>query len=113
MMMKRDCCLDQSLQELLLQPVGFAPHVFPNLMRVVKLPSIKKLDSTLITVNIHDHVLARLSRILPAKCTAHTPVLGATASDLTVDGCGWLTQVGDERLARSGAVSAAELYSQP
>jgi hypothetical protein len=55
-------------------------------MRVVKLPSIKKLDSTLITVNIHDHVLARLSRILPAKCTAHTPVLGATASDLTVDG---------------------------
>src|SRR4029077_2580227 len=50
MMMQRHRRLNQPLQKPLLDPMRLAPHVLPNLMRVIKLPRIKMPNPQLISL---------------------------------------------------------------
>ena len=81
--MERYRRLNQALQEFLFRAVGFAPHVFPNLMRIVEVLLVKELNAAMISVRVHVQILTGQSRLdaLPAlkgkaaKKPAHNPVL--------------------------------------
>jgi hypothetical protein len=51
-MMQRHRCLNQPLEKSLLHPMRLAPHVLPNLVRVIKLARIKVTNPQLISVSI-------------------------------------------------------------
>lgn len=65
-MMKRDRCLDQALQEFLFQTRGFPPYVFPNLMRVIELLLVEEPYAALVSVVVQWFV-RRGMRILLVK----------------------------------------------
>ncbi len=67
MMMKRDGNLNQSLQKLLFRPARFTPHVFPNLVRVEKMPLVEQPNPAPVAVFMHGQILAATS-VRPTIC---------------------------------------------
>ncbi len=81
MMMQRHRRLNQPLQESPLQPVRLAPHILPNLMRVIKLPRIEVPNPHLIPLPESHLLILRLDRMNARGSDAGSCGAGALARD--------------------------------
>ena len=58
MVMQCDRRLNQPLKKFLFRTVGFAPHVFPNLVRIIEVLFVEQLNPAMISVRVHVQILS-------------------------------------------------------
>ncbi len=54
MMMKGDRSLNESLQKLFFQSLGFAPNVFPHFVGIIELARVEEANASMIAVVVHE-----------------------------------------------------------